>query len=74
MRIPGNCLIAALIAKGIAPRRTRLRYLRNRCGRLHFYWERDGRRFEFYTQGASRASYLRNAIRLGEVREIGVRQ
>lgn len=70
-RFPGNCLLAALAAKLRAPREVRIRTLRNRAGRLHFYWERDGRRFEFYTPGASRGSYVRNAVRLGVVREIG---
>lgn len=71
MRFPGNCLLVALAAKALAPRRVRLRTLRNRRGRVHFYWERDGERFEFYTPGASQSGYLRNALRLGTVRRIG---
>ena len=71
MRFPGNCLLVALAAKLLAPRRVRLRTLRNRRGRVHVYWERDGERFEFYTPGASSCGYLRNTLRLGTVRRIG---
>jgi hypothetical protein len=43
--------------------------MRNRAGRLHFYWlTSSGAAFEFYTKGASRRSYWRNALTLGEVR------
>lgn len=59
MRFPGNCLLVALAAKALAPRR------------VHFYWERDGERFEFYTPGASQWGFLRRAFRLGTVRRIG---
>ncbi len=70
MVVPGNCLLAALFAKACAPRRVRVVTVRNRAGRVHFMWERDGDLFEFYTPGASRCSYLRNALRLGEVRRV----
>ena len=71
MRLPGNCLLAALVAKALAPRRVRIRKTRDRRGNLHFYWERDGERFEFYTKGASQWGLLRRAFRLGTVRRIG---
>lgn len=71
VRFPGNCLLVALAAKLAAPRQVRIGMLRNRAGRLHFYWVRGGHRFEFYTPGASGCSYLRNALRLGTVRQIG---
>lgn len=66
MRFPGNCLVVALVhcAAGGS-----LRSMRNRTGRMHFYWV-DGRGLahEFYTKGASRRGYLRNALTLGEVK------
>lgn len=68
MRFPGNCLLVALAASA---RGHHLHRMRNRSGRWHFYWtHRDGggQAFEFYTKGASRRSYLRNAITLGEIR------
>jgi len=70
MAVPGNCLLAALCAKACAPRRVRVVTMRNRAGRVHFMWERDGELFEFYTPGASRCSYLRNALRMGEIRRV----
>jgi hypothetical protein len=67
VRFPGNCLLVALAAWA---RGHRLYRMRNRSGRWHFYWtHRDtGQAFEFYTKGASRRSYLRNALTIGEVR------
>lgn len=70
MIFPGNCLLVALCAKACSPRRVRVVTMRNRAGRVHFMWERDGDLFEFYTPGASRSSYLRNALRFGEVRRV----
>lgn len=68
MRFPGNCVIAALIA-GMAG--ARIRTVRNRTGRIHFYWLNEaGEAWEFYTKGASRRSYLRNALTLGEIRRV----
>ena len=72
MRFPGNCVLVAVGAWLLAPRRTRLYAVRNPAGRWHLGFMRDGRRFEFYTPGASRCSYLRNALRLGEVRRVGM--
>lgn len=68
MKFPGNCLLVALVM-GLRPGR-RIRVMRNRGGRLHFFWthKATGEAFEFYTKGASRRSYLRNAITMGEVR------
>jgi len=63
MRFPANCLVVAVVCGGLG-----LRAMRNRSGRLHFYWVRGGRAYEFYSPGASRCTYLRNAIRLGAVR------
>lgn len=68
MLIPSNCLLAALCAKTLSPRRVTITSIRNRAVRIHFMWKRDGQTFEFYTPGASRCSYLRNALRLGRVR------
>lgn len=70
MIVPGNCLLAAICAKACAPRRVRVVTMRNRAGRVHFMWERDGELFEFYTPGASRCTYLQNAFRLGEIRRV----
>lgn len=70
-RFPANCLVVALAAKLAAPRQVRLGIMRNSAGRLHVYWMKGGERFEFYTPGASRCGYLRNAIRLGTIRRIG---
>lgn len=65
-RFPGNCLIVAAV---MGLRGYEVRTMRNRSGRLHFYWrDEEGRAFEFYTKGASRRSYLRNALTLGEIR------
>lgn len=67
MRFPGNCLVVTLVY--CLRRGNCLRRMRNRSGRLHFYWtDASGKAFEFYTKGASRRSYLRNAITFGEVR------
>ncbi|RLK53429.1 hypothetical protein BCL79_2735 [Stenotrophomonas rhizophila] len=71
MKLVGNCLVVALAAKLIAPRRVRIRSMRNRAGRVHFMWEKDGVPYEFYTPGASRSSYLRNSLRVGEIRRVG---
>lgn|GEM_PF-4109864 len=71
MKIVGNCLIVALAAKVLAPHRVRILTIRNRAGRIHFLWEKDGVPYEFYTAGASRASYLRNSLRIGEIRQVG---
>lgn len=70
MRFPGNCVLVAFAAWSVHPRNTRIKVTRNRAGRFHIYWERDGRRFEFYTPGASNCSYLRNLVRVGSIREI----
>lgn len=43
--------------------------MRNRTGRLHFYWVMaEGRAWEFYGQGASRRGYLGNAVYFGQIR------
>ncbi|MDR6292367.1 hypothetical protein E9232_004907 [Inquilinus ginsengisoli] len=66
MRLPGNCLLAAVVA-AICGRR--FRQCRNPAGRLHFYWlDRTGAAWEFYKQGASKKTYMQNALYLGEVR------
>lgn len=69
-RVPGNCVIAALLAWVAAPRRTRIRLVRNRHGRWHVCWERDGRRYEFYAPGRSSLGYLRNGLYWGQIREV----
>lgn len=71
MKLLGNCLACAVAAWLLNPVATRIACTRNRSGRLHFFWIRNGRRFEFYTAGASRLPYWRNALRIGEIREIG---
>jgi hypothetical protein len=66
MRFPANCLIVTAVAAMFGGRP---RAVRNRAGRWHLYWlDADGLAFEFYTKGASRRSYLRNALTLGEVK------
>ena len=65
----GNCLIVALWHR-MTTRNTRIRYMRNRCGRWHFYWETNGFKYEFYTPGASQRSYWRNALTRGVVRRV----
>lgn len=66
-RFPANCLLVALA--GALLTRGSIATLRNRTGRLHWFWrDRSGRAWEFYTAGASRRTYLRNALTLGEVR------
>lgn len=72
MRVLGNCLIFALLAKAASPTSVKIITMRNRSGRLHFLWEKDGVRYEFYTPGASRDSYFRNSIRIGEIRPVTV--
>lgn len=67
--VPGNCLVCAILAWALAPSRTRVRALRNRRGRLHFYWTRDGRRYEFHAPGRSTKTYLQNSLYVGRVRE-----
>ena len=69
-RFPGNCLCVALVAWIAAPLRTRIRLVRNRAGRWHVAWERDGRRFEFYARGRSRLGYLRNLLYVGQIKEV----
>lgn len=57
-----NCLFHALWYGGL----TRIRTLRNRSGRVHFYWvDKDGLAHEFYAKGASRRSYWRNSLYRG---------
>ncbi len=70
MKFPANCLVVALAAKVANPSRVKIRTMRNRSGRIHFMWERDGQLFEFRTPGASRCTYLRNALRLGEIHKV----
>lgn len=65
-----NCLLAALAAWARHPRTTAMRLIRNRAGRWHVVWERDGLRFEFYAPGRSRMTYLQNLLYRGRVREI----
>jgi hypothetical protein len=65
-RFPANCLLVAVLAGG-----PRMRMMHNRSGRLHFYWiDQHGLAWEFYTKGASRCSYLRNAFRFGEIKRM----
>jgi hypothetical protein len=64
MRFPGNCFLVALLCGG-----SNVRLMRNRRGRVHFYWVRsDGQAYEFYKKGASQRGYLRNALYVGEIR------
>ena len=65
----GNCLVCAIAAWIVAPRTTRIRALRNKRRRWHFYWVRDGKRYEFHAPGRSTKGYLRNTLYLGQVRE-----
>lgn len=65
----GNCLLCALVAWASKPRATRIHAMRNRRRRWHFYWTRDGKRYEFHAPGRSAKSYLRNAIYRGQVRK-----
>lgn len=66
MTFPANCLLVALVAwLGGAE----LCAVRNRTRRWHFFWRNAaGEAWEFYTPGASRRSYLRNALTLGRVK------
>ncbi|WP_343590151.1 hypothetical protein [Paracidovorax wautersii] len=73
MRVPANCLLAALTAKLLHPRTVRLVFARNRARRWHCTWQRNGQAFEFHAPGRSRLPYWRNALYLGEVRQIGGR-
>jgi hypothetical protein len=69
VRFLGNCLIVALIAC-LNPK-NRLFMTRNAWGRLHWYWEsKDGRKWRFYKAGSGRRTYLRNALYIGEIKEI----
>ncbi len=70
MKFPANCLVVALAAKVAHPSRVKIRTMRNRSGRIHFMWERDGQVFEFRTPGASRCTYLRNSLRMGEIHRV----
>lgn len=70
MRVPANCVIAALAAWVMRPRSTRLRFMRNRARRWHCTWEHGGWWFEFYAPGRGGLPYWRNALYLGSVREI----
>lgn len=46
-RFPGNCLVVALVAWLMHPLSTRVRRMRNRVGRWHWYWVRGGAAYEF---------------------------
>ncbi|WP_256804562.1 hypothetical protein [Pseudomonas putida] len=72
MNVPGNCVLAALMAWVASPKATRIRFIRNKSRRWHCIWERGGKAFEFYAPGRSRMPYWRNALYLGHSREIGV--
>lgn len=71
--MPGNCIVAALVAWALAPTRTRIRRMRNRVGRWHWYWVRDGQAWEFHAPCRSRLPYWRNALYLGVPRRMGGR-
>jgi hypothetical protein len=70
MRFLSNCLLAAVVAKVRAPRQVRIEAVRNKHGRLHFVWSKQGARFEFYAPCRSRMTYLQNALYVGRVREV----
>lgn len=64
--IPGNCLLMAMLACLFG---YRFASMRNRTGRLHFFWrDGEGRAFEFYKAGASRRTYLQNAFYFGSIK------
>ncbi|MGG3814221.1 hypothetical protein ABEV34_21615 [Methylorubrum rhodesianum] len=66
MRFPANCLAVALLRGHV-----RTRAMRNRTGRLHYFWrDRDGLAWEFYAPGRSRRSYLANLLYVGEVQRM----
>ena len=63
MRFPANCLAVALLRGHV-----RTRAMRNRAGRLHYFWrDRDGLAWEFYAPCRSRRSYLANLLYVGQV-------
>lgn len=67
----GNCVLCALAAWVKRPLTTRLVMRRNRCGRWHVMWRRDGALFEFYAPGRSGKTYCQNLLYRGVVRKIG---
>lgn len=62
----GNCLLFAAMFTLLGGR---LRWCRNRRGRVHFFWlDRDGRAWEFAAPGAGDRTYLRNLFYAGVLR------
>jgi len=45
---------------------------RNKHGRWHWYWVREGRAFEFYAKGRSGRTYFANLIYVGEAKPMRV--
>lgn len=64
----GNCLVVAVGAWLREPGRVRLCAQRNKAGRWHIFWQRDGRNHEFYAPGRSQRTYLQNIIYRGRIR------
>lgn len=48
----------------------KIKTIRNRCGRLHWIWIKDGKSYEFYAQGRASKPYWQNLLYFGEVREV----
>lgn len=71
MRVPGNCVLAAVGAWIMRPTQVRILFVRNRSRRLHCIWKMGGVRYEFYAPGRSRLPYWRNIVYMGTVRAIG---
>lgn len=64
--VSGNCLLFAVMFTALGGR---LRWCRNRRGRLHFYWlDCDGKAWEFAGPGAGDRTYLGNIFYRGTLR------
>lgn len=70
MKTISGCLWMAVYHKLKDWNGVKIKTIRNRCGRLHWIWIKDGKCYEFYAQGRASKPYWQNLLYFGEVREI----
>ena len=62
-----NCLLMACLHWLRHPASTTIIPVVNASGRIHWVWERHGKRYEFYAKGRSKLPYWRNVLYRGRV-------
>lgn len=66
-----NCLLAALWEWSKSPTRVKVMRVKNRRGRIHFVWTKDGSTYEWWAKGRTAKSYISNLWYKGEVKRVG---